>query len=57
MTLTQALIWNKGEPVEQLDGDSLETSGIKPRAHGKRRRNKPQVVGLAHSSDETLETE
>jgi hypothetical protein len=58
MTFTQALIWNKGEPVEVLNGTTDETSGEHLRGLTESGENvKPLVVGLAHSSEEVLETE
>jgi hypothetical protein len=58
MTFTQALIGNKGEPVEPLNGIEEETSGAYLRGLTKSEIEvKPLVVGLAHSSEEILETE
>jgi hypothetical protein len=58
MTFTQALIWNKGEPVEVLNGTTEETSGEHLRGLTKSGEEvKPPVVGLARSSREVLETE
>jgi hypothetical protein len=58
MTNTQAVIGNKGEPVEPLNGIEEETSGAHLRGLTKSEIEvKPRVVGLAHSSEEVLETE
>jgi group II intron reverse transcriptase/maturase len=61
MNLTQALIGNKGEPVEPLNGTTEETSSEKKKEIGEASQNqevevKPPVVGPVHSSEEVSPT-